>query len=366
MMSKMRRRSILALTVCCWAGAVAAGQSVELAADFTSASFAGELWVSEVTGCTGDTIFVSVCFENESDPISVFGFKFHFDPNVLNYVNYYRGAPDPPWIYFGANEYPTGRIIVGAFSLPSGIPVGTTGTLIVFEFQVICPECFDGEAFPFQFTDVCDDLSNFVVTEGTFTYECETTPTWIPPTRTPTPAMTRTPTSTYQEGILRLPQTTGCQDDIVQVPLYFQNHTGNIVLFLVDVLYDPEMLSFISCSPGEPDPWGTSFLCNAAVPGKLIITAADWLGQGIARGSSGTLAEIQFQVACTSCAEGDNSPLTYDRVYCDIDDFLRIPGGFTYQCSAVPTETPTPVQTPGPSIVQPPVEWVFELGAASQ
>jgi hypothetical protein len=155
--------------------------------------------VTSAAGCTGDTIQVAVNIENGDTPVDAFGFHFVYDPRMLAYQDCSLGSLNPDWMFFDCREDTPGEVIIGGFDLDP-IPAGSSGSIAVLTFQVVCTDCVEGEFSFLNVTELVDDIAGFTPTNGVFMFQCEGTPTGTPivsptapPTWTPRPTDTAAP-----------------------------------------------------------------------------------------------------------------------------------------------------------------------------
>jgi hypothetical protein len=168
------------------------------------------LMADNMEGCFGDIVQVAVLINNEDIEIDAFTFHMAFDDTILSYVSCEEGSVLPPdgWIMFGCNEGSPGDLIAAGFSLDP-VPAGENGELVIITFEVICPDCFEGQTSPLELHTFSDDVEGFTGFDGVFVYTCPATPTEIP-TETPTPEPTNTPyyTNTPMPTHTPLPPTS--------------------------------------------------------------------------------------------------------------------------------------------------------------
>jgi len=165
----------------------------------TSGPATGQLWIDHVSGCTGDQIEVTAYINTGEALIDAFGFVLTYDPSMLTFVSCSEGELNPTWLYFSCHSSTPGRVTAGAFGLNT-LPQDTTGSLVVYTFDVTCPGCAPGDICTLQPIELVDDIADFAVESGTFTYSCQGTETPVPTgtatdTFTPIPP-TETPTAT--------------------------------------------------------------------------------------------------------------------------------------------------------------------------
>ncbi|MBN1295282.1 carboxypeptidase regulatory-like domain-containing protein, partial [bacterium] len=162
------------------------------------------LMIMNTAGCNDDTITVSVMMSNATVPVDAVTFHVSYNPEMLTYQSCVAGELDPGWTMFDCLENTAGDVTVAGFALPPAvIAEGSYGSLVDLRFLVSCAACEEGDTSLMSAFDLRDDIEEFDVIDGTFTYTCFPTPTPTPteptnpPTNTPTPIIvppTDTPT----------------------------------------------------------------------------------------------------------------------------------------------------------------------------
>ncbi len=168
------------------------------------------------------------------------------------------------------------------------------------------------------------------------------------PLVTPTPAGTPeiTPTPVPGDDILWVENYSGHTGDTVNIEIMVSNAETSIDVFTFDFQYDPGMLTFNDCTPGDLNPGWIHFLGQELIPG-IVRAGAFGIGDGyIPAGSYGSLLTLSFTVTCETCEPGDTCSLTLLHFHDDISGFYRENGVFTFNGTALPTATPTPTNTP--------------------
>ena len=320
------------------------------------------LYIEDYYGCTDDEIEVEVKLYNETTPVDAFTMDVAFDGAMLEYIDCVAGDLDPGWIMFGCNEATPGSVRIAGFSLPPvEIPVGSDGVLAVLTFKVTCDDCEEGDSCEFAPHRLLDDIRDYGIVNGSFTFYCFGTPTPEPteppePTSTPTSGPTPTPPPDY----VAVGHYYGCTDDEIEVEVIIHNDTTPIDAFTFDVAFDGAMLEYIDCVEGELDPGWIMFGCNEADPGSVRIAGFSLPPVEVPVGSHGALAVLTFKVTCGGCAEGDTSEFAPHKLYDDVEYFGVINGSFTFNCLGTPTpeptETPIPTDTPVPPTSTPTTE----------
>ena len=306
---------------------------------------ANTLTVSDTSGCTSDTVTVTIMMANSTTPVDAFGLRLNYDSSALQYQSCSQGTLNPGWAVFNCNGSTAGLVVVGGFTM-SSIPAGSNGSLVTVTFTILCGSCTNGQTFGMTLTNLVDDLVGFTVDNGVFTYTCPATvtPTRTPtPTLTPSPTPTRTPTMTPDpSNIISVTDAQGCTSETIQTAVEL-----NIPSFAVDdfnfyLSFDTSALDFSSYSAGmllPPGGW-SMFTCVESSPGVLHISGFSM--SALPSGSSGSLILLNFSVLCSSCSNGQTFPLTLFDLAADISGFTVDNGVFTF-CPSTPTPTSTPM-----------------------
>ncbi|MGB3975903.1 MAG: cohesin domain-containing protein [bacterium] len=156
-----------------------------------------------------------------------------------------------------------------------------------------------------------------------------------------------TPTPPNTDTIF-IPDVEGCTGDIIVVEVRMANPDTEVDAFLIRILYDTEMLTFIACSAGDLDPGWEMFDCYEPSLGRINMGGFSVPPAAIPTNSNGVLVEMLFEVTCLNCEDEDSSELPIDLLLDDLIGFDGIDGVFTFFCPPPPTETPTftPTETP--------------------
>ena len=120
------------------------------------------------------------------------------------------------------------------------------------------------------------------------------------------------------------------------------NQTTPVDALVIDLGFDPDVLTYDSCEPGALTTGWAMFNCNEPSSGMLSV-AGFTTGTAIPAGSNGSIAVVHFTVDCPACVQSDTYPVTVDGLDDDIIGFTTNDGLFTYDCSS----TPVPTNTPG-------------------
>jgi len=162
------------------------------------------------------------------------------------------------------------------------------------------------------------------------------TPTPVPPTATPTPG-----------GQLWLTDSSGCQNDSITISLMMNNTLTAVDAIGVHILYDTNVLQYVSTAYGTLNPGWMFFNSNEAIPGDVTLGA--FTMSAIPQGSNGSLAVLTFNVVCSSCYFGQTSAQTLFDAADDIATFTLTNGTFTYTCGPTVTPTAAPTNSPTPT-----------------
>lgn len=329
------------------------------------------VWIEGTTGCYGDTIVIPVMVDNPETAIDTFAVELSYDTSILDYIGCTPGTLNPGWYYYNCQENTSGLVGIAGLATGIGIPAGSTGSIALLTFTVVCTTCSNDDTSNLAVANLYHDLTGFGRTDGTFTYYCANTAT---PTNTPTisptftetltPTLSPTPTPTATPLINRIwvEDVEGCDGDEIIVNLMIANPLLSVDVFSLTFSYDPAMMGYLSCAPGELNPGWEFFNCSEPSSGSLQI-GGFVSGAAIPQDSYGVLVELRFVVACPSCINDDSSSLSFGTLYHDLLSFSPADGTFTYFCEATPTPLPTdtplptatlvPTETPVPPTVTP-------------
>ncbi len=175
------------------------------------------------------------------------------------------------------------------------------------------------------------------------------TPTVTPtPTITPTETITPTPTSTPtpDDWLYISDDYTGCPGDQIVVQLMMRNNTTAVASITLDLSFEPDMLSYVSCSEGDLNPPWEIFDSAELEPGHVRIAAFALSPNEIPVGSEGSFAELTLNVTCAGCASGEDCAPAFVMLQDDIENFNTDNGLFTFCINGTPTPTSTPTTTP--------------------
>lgn len=124
-------------------------------------------------GCPGDMIQIDIRLANPDFPIDCVGVDFHYDPGVLAFESATSGNLDPNWMLFNADAISPGTVRIAAWTFNGyEIPTGSDGVLATLTFYAICPDCYDGELYPYTFDWMVDDIQPFLPENGDLVINC--------------------------------------------------------------------------------------------------------------------------------------------------------------------------------------------------
>ncbi len=302
------------------------------------------VWIEDVSGEIGQVIAVNLMLENEFTEVDVFTIYLNFDSEMLEYFYCEPGDLDPDWYMFACNSPAPNRLTTGGFTIDPSIPTGSYGCLVTIYFIVTCNSCEINDTSLLHFYEIHDDISHFETVDGTFTFSGEDTPTpgnTATPTPTPVPVMDR----------IWVEDVSGAIGEQIAVNIMMENDFTPVSAFTFTIGFDPAMLDFSHCEPGELDPGWYLFGYNPPGPDTVTISGFSILGIQVPSGSSGHFATLYFNVTCSSCELNDTSDIRIDDLQDDIAYFESFNGLFTFMGAPGPTSTPTPVLTSTPTPV---------------
>ncbi len=277
------------------------------------------LWIENFTGCTGDTVQVDVLITNPDTAVDAMSFYLNYCEDSLEYVSCATGDLNPEWEMFGCNVVTPGEIRVFGFAYPGSIPTGSAGTLVQLTFNVLCTPCTTGETCPLAFSHVGDDLTGWIVENGTFTCTCVATPTPVGIT----------------SDVIWIEDFEGCTGETIDVDVIIDNPDTDLDVFgfYLESCCD-EMLEFITCVPGDLDPGWELFNCSFPEPGQVRSAGFAYPGT-IPAGSSGVLATLTFQVTCTGCIGGETCDLFFRNLSDDLTGWSMGNATFMNTCFCI-------------------------------
>lgn len=145
----------------------------------------------------------------------------------------------------------------------------------------------------------------------------------------PDPPAEPTPTPAVPDDIVRVDEINGNSGDIVTAHLLLSNSSAAVDSFMVDLLYDPDMLQYSGHHMGDLDPgWQMSDTVEVQ-PGHLRMGAFVF-GSEIPAGSSGSLVDISFLITCSDCYYLQTCLLELQRNLDDIRSCFIEDGVFTF------------------------------------
>lgn len=129
-----------------------------------------KLWIENVQGSTGDTVVVKLMIDNPATDVDAVTLDVTFDPKMLAFAEHKLGEMDPKWQMESAREVSPGVVRFVAFAVNSNIPKGSSGSMVELVFNVTCDTCNAKATSSLKIENIHDDIANFSLTEGTFTY----------------------------------------------------------------------------------------------------------------------------------------------------------------------------------------------------
>ena len=113
------------------------------------------------SGITNDIVKVPVSIRGNLQNITAFGiYNFTFDSNMLQYINVSKGDLTADWAMVDGNEVSPGAVISGGFAgAAEPVPVGSVGSLEVFNLRVTCSGCVNGQQVQVCIKDYIDHIS---------------------------------------------------------------------------------------------------------------------------------------------------------------------------------------------------------------
>ncbi|HPQ42413.1 MAG TPA: hypothetical protein PLV45_18720 [bacterium] len=124
-------------------------------------------------GCPGDMVFMDIRMSNPDYPVDCLGIDFQYNPEIMSFESAGAGDLDPGWFMFDADEVSPGTVRIAAWSLDGyEIPAGSDGVLAELGFTAICPDCYEGELYPYTIHWMTDDLQPFQPVHGNLEINC--------------------------------------------------------------------------------------------------------------------------------------------------------------------------------------------------
>jgi hypothetical protein len=284
-------------------------------------SKADTISIDSSSGCLNDEISVAVRISNPSTAVDSFGFYLEYCPENLEYLECSTGALNPGWTIFGCNEPETGQVRCAGFAFPGSIPAGSSGTMVILAFKILCSACEQGEACSLHFSALTDDLSGWQSSSGTFACSCSPSPTPVPVT----------------SDRIWIGNFSGCTGETLEADVMIDNPDTAVDSFGFYLDFcEREALRFVSCEPGTLNPGWVIFGCNEPTNGR-IASGGFVVSGGIAKGSHGSLVHLAFQVTCTECTSGESYPVVFSKLTDDLAGWGLQNCVYTYLC---PTPTP--------------------------
>ncbi|GEM_PF-5394089 len=288
------------------------------------------VWVEDSSGKLGEVVSVPVHIYTGGTSVSDLEFDLYYDPNVLSYHDgdYTLGSIIANWPVSDDNIISPGHIRFGALTWLEGIPPGTEGILVTFDFTVVCTTCHPGDTSILNLDALDAGIQGYTAVDGVFTF------TGPEPTSTPTPegTPTPTPTPTPVPGRLVVLDVTGESGQQVGVTVQASVETHAMASLQFDLHYDPNHLDHVegdytlgSLIQGWP-----THEEHLIAPGHLRFLARSTSG-GVPPQSEGPLVTFDFTVTCASCQDGDTSSLELQGLSGDITGYDVQNGTFTFK-----------------------------------
>jgi len=277
---------------------------------------------------TGAIVSFPVSIEGNEKEIKAFGiYNFTFDSNMLQYLNVTKGSLTEEWYAVDGNEISPGNVISGGFLGSSDpIPIGSIGSLEIFNLMVTCSGCFDGQQTQVCIDNYVDDLSGITPEPActTFTYIEGASYSFIA-----FAPVTYTGISLYSDP------SSGDTGINVSLPVSIEGNSQEIDAFGLDMNYSGMMLDFRGVSSGSLTWDWFAVDGNEISPGYVKIGGFTGSGDGIRNDSNGDIAVAHFVVNCTDCVDGQEGEICIGNYVDDIEFMEPEPActTFTYRKS---------------------------------
>ncbi len=276
--------------------------------------------VDSASGCNG-TIQVGVSVSGTT-PIRSFSFDLTYDTAMLTYQSCSQsGLLTDDWSFFICNEVAgspgvvtvTGSIAYGG----TEIPAASSGDLVELTFAISCSGCAEDDVSALSLSNLQDDISDYDITDGGFTYHCGT----------PGPAS------------LVVINTNGTAGDTIQVPVRFADSPNDVDSMGFTITYCTDMLQFTGCTTGSLTTNFDYFDCNESSPGTINFGAFDAPATppAIPAGSSGNVLILNFTVTCSACTVGDTCSIQLSDLADDVEYWDTENGVFLFGEQLLPT-----------------------------
>jgi len=127
------------------------------------------------SGQTGAIVTVTISIKGNVSQIAAFGLDLNYNPSMFQFQSVNKGQLTSSWAAVdGHDPNNSGTVTIGGF-VGSGksISPGSSGSIAIIKFKVICATCNDGVKSQICFTNLTDDIRDLVVTTSCriFTYK---------------------------------------------------------------------------------------------------------------------------------------------------------------------------------------------------
>lgn len=329
------------------------------------------LWIDDLHAPMFTTVDVPVYLENSETPVHAFSFRLITDDSVVSYTSYLSGTLTSDFDMLVAGEPVQGEIVVTGYDSEAGIPVGSSGTIVLLRFSVMTGYT------DLVFSDLGEDIAGFGCNSGSF-LACQPEFTWLTRSLPDTcyPGVAFTATYSYQGGSAAIIQTAETVPDgwsITHPP--WDELIGNTYIWY-EPIYSSTILPPEDAPGGSYDIDGTTISthwCNGDVTHDITGDQSIVLDDGttptptppcphtgdVNQDSALTAedAQLAFQIvlwvylptwdeACAADCNGDGEYTAGDAQ----GIFLAALGmGLCEDPVPTPTITPTPTQTQTPT-----------------
>ncbi len=104
----------------------------------------------------GDSLRFEVRLKSNPQSVAAYGFRLHYDPNVLTFGRVQRGALTNNFIASTARQLAPGTLMCAGFGT-TALPVNSEGALLQFVFGV---KCNVGDSTELRLSDLSDDIAS--------------------------------------------------------------------------------------------------------------------------------------------------------------------------------------------------------------
>lgn len=270
-----------------------------------------DLEVGDVVTAPGEIVTVPITINQAPNAVDALGLNLTFDPAILQFVSSTRGALVQNWTQFDVANPQSGSLTIGGFTTEGAIQAGASGTLIELQFQVVCTNCGAATFTELVPINLVDDIATWNACAGDVAV-----------------------VFCVEGQGLNVGDASGSGDAIVSIPVTIaeQGALNTVDALGFDLAFDPDVLQYTGSFTRGPlvANW-TQFGANVVEPGKLRV-AGFTTEDAIQAGESGTLVELQFQVVCSDCEQGETEDLFVVALFDDLVGWPACPGIFTFGC----------------------------------